>query len=229
MTELIPEDTSRLLLVEGKEDKEFFIQLGSHLKFPEGIPWILKYEGKNNLAGFLYQLIQNSNFKQVSQIGIVRDADYGTDALRSVRNALKKANANANSLRQLPVPKTVIEPSKGSPKVSVLILPSEKRDGMLEDLVLDALNDDPITPCVNDFFTCLKDRKVEIVQERLSKARVRVFITGKNVDRQATVSNDTGKLYLSDIYKMSWWRGGAFWEHESFDEAKAFLRQLVFD
>ena len=227
MTELIPEGPSRLLLVEGKEDKEFFIQLGSHLKFPEGIPWILKYEGKNNLAGFLYQLIQNSNFKQVSQIGIVRDADYGTDALRSVQDALR--NANANSPRPLPVPKTVIEPSEGSPKVSVLILPSEKRDGMLEDLVLDALNDDPITPCVNDFFTCLKDRKVEIVQERLSKARVRVFITGKNVDRQASVRGDTDKPRLSDIYKMSWWRGAAFWEHESFNEAKAFLRQLVVD
>ena len=223
MTELIPEGTSRLLLVEGKEDKQFFIQLG----YPSELPCILQYEGKNNLAGFLYQLIQNSNFKQVSQIGIVRDADYGTDAFQSVRTAIK--NANANSPRQLPVPKTVIEPSEGSPKVSVLILPSEERDGMLEDLVLDALNNDPITPCVNDFFTCLKDRKVEIVQERLPKARVRVFITGKNVDRQAAVSDDTDKLYLSDIYKMSWWRGAAFWKHESFDEAKAFLRQLVFD
>lgn len=223
MTELIPEGASRLLLVEGREDKQFFIQLG----YPSELPCILQYEGKNNLAGFLYQLIQNSNFKQVSQIGIVRDADYGTDAFQSVRTAIK--NANANSPRQLPVPETVIEPSEGSPKVSVLILPSEKRDGMLEDLVLDALNDDPITPCVNDFFTCLKDRKVEIVQERLSKARVRVFITGKNVDRQAAVRDDTDKLYLSDIYKMSWWRGDAFWKHESFDEAKAFLRQLVSD
>ena len=220
MTELIPEGASRLLLVEGREDKQFFIQLG----YPSELPCILQYEGKNNLAGFLYQLIQNSNFKQVSQIGIVRDADYGTDAFQSVRTAIK--NANANSPRQLPVPETVIEPSEGSPKVSVLILPSEKRDGMLEDLVLDALNDDPITPCVNDFFTCLKDRKVEIVQERLSKARVRVFITGKNVDRQAAVSNDTDKLYLSDIYKMSWWRD-EFWNHEGFNEAKAFLRQLV--
>ena len=227
MTELIPGGKSRLLLVEGKEDKEFFIQLGSHLEFPEGIPWILKYEGKAKLSKFLSQLIQNQNFKRVSQIGIVRDADYGTDALQSVRDALKKANAN--SPRLLPVPKNVIEPSEGSPKVSVLILPSEKRDGMLEDLVLDALNDDPITPCVNDFFTCLKNRKVEIVQERLSKARVRVFITGKNVDRQAAVSDDMDKLYLSDIYKMSWWRGVAFWKHESFDEAKAFLRQLVLD
>ena len=227
MTELIPGDTSRLLLVEGKEDKEFFIQLGSHLKFPEEIPLrILPYEGKDKLPKFLYQLIQDMNFKQVSQIGIVRDADYGTDALQSVRTAIK--NANANSLRQLPVPETVIEPSEGSPKVSVLILPSEKRDGMLEDLVLDALNDDLITPCVNDFFTCLMDRKVEIVQERLSKARVRVFITGKNVDRQSAVGDDTDKLYLSDIYKMSWWRD-EFWRHPSFDEAKAFLRQLVFD
>lgn len=226
MKELIPEGKSRLLLVEGKEDKEFFIRLGSHLKFPKGIPWILPYKGKDNLSKFLYQLIQGTNFKQVSQIGIVRDADYGTDAFQSVQTALE--NANANSPRQLSVPKTVIESSEGTPRVSVLILPSEERDGMLEDLVLDVLKEDTIMSCVDDFFTCLTDRKVEIVQERLSKARVRVFITGKNVDAQATVGKDTDKLYLSDVYKMSWWRD-EFWEHESLNDAKIFLQKLVSD
>lgn len=222
MRSLIPEGVSRLLLVEGNEDQEFFIQL-SH---PSEPPRILQYEGKDKLSKFLYQLIQDTNFKQVSQIGIVRDADYGTDAFQSVRTALK--NANANSPRQLPVPETVIEPSEGTPRVSVLILPSEERDGMLEDLVLDALKEDTIMSCVDDFFTCLTDRKVAIVQERLSKARVRVFITGKNVDAQATVGKDTDKLYLSDIYKMSWWRD-EFWEHESFNDAKKFLQKLISD
>jgi len=99
---------------------------------------------------------------------------------------------------------------------------------MLEDLVLDALSEDSIMPCVDDFFTCLRDHHIDIVQERLPKARVRVFITGKNVDGQATAGADADKLYLSDIYRMSWWRA-EFWEHESFNDARAFLRQLVMD
>lgn len=222
MRSLIPEGVSRLLLVEGKEDQEFFIQLS----YPSEPPHILQYEGKDKLKNRLLQLIQDPNFKQITRIGIVRDADYGTDAFQSVRTALK--NANANSPRQLPVPETVIEPSEGTPRVSVLILPSEERDGMLEDLVLDALKEDTVMSCVDDFFTCLTDRKVEIVQERLSKARVRVFITGKNMDAQATVGKDTDKLYLSDIYKMSWWRD-EFWEHESFNDAKKFLQKLISD
>lgn len=226
MTALIPEGKSRLLLVEGKEDQEFFIRLGYHLQFSEETPLhILQYEGKDKLAGFLYQLIQNPEFNQVLQIGIVRDADYNTDAFQSVQSAIRRTNQY--SKQQLPVPQSPMQPSEGKPEVSVLILPADT-EGMLEDLVLDALNEDSIMSCVDDFFTCLGDHHIDIAQERLPKARVRVFITGKNVDGQATAGADADKLYLSDIYRMSWWRA-EFWEHESFHDARAFLRQLVMD
>jgi len=226
MTALIPEGESRLLLVEGKEDQEFFIRLGYHLQFSEATPLhILQYEGKDNLGRYLRILMRNPNFEQITRIGIVRDADYGTDAFQSVKTALEYANRN--NRQQLPVPQSPIQPSEGKPEVSVLILPADT-EGMLEDLVLDALSEDSIMPCVDDFFTCLRDHHIDIVQERLPKARVRVFITGKNVDGQATAGADADKLYLSDIYRMSWWRA-EFWEHESFDDARAFLRQLVMD
>ncbi len=226
MTALIPEGKSRLLLVEGKEDQEFFIQLGYHLGFTSESPLhILQYEGKDKLAGFLYQLIQNPNFKQVSQIGIVRDADYGTDAFQSVQSALERANQYSKK-QPLPVPQIPMQPAEGRPRISALILPADA-EGMLEDLVMNALKEDTIMPCVDDFFICL-DRKAAIVQERLPKARVRVFITGKNMDAQATISDDASKLYLSDIYHMSWW-DNELWEHDGFKDAKAFLRQLAVD
>ena len=226
MTIRIPSDKSRLLLVEGKEDQEFFIQLGYHLKFTAETPLhILQYEGKDNLGRYLRILMRLPSFEQIIRIGIVRDADYGTDTFQSVKTALEYANRN--NRQQLTVPQSPMQPSEGKPKVSVLILPTD-REGMLEDLVLDALNEDLIMPCVDDFFTCLRDNHIDIVQERLPKARVRVFITGKNVDGQATAGADTDKLYLSDIYHMSWWRA-EFWEHESFNDAKAFVRQLVMD
>lgn len=229
MTALIPESKSRLLLVEGKEDQEFFIQLGSQLdsqEFPQELfPHILQYKGKDNLGNYLRLLMKLRNFKQISHIGIVRDADYGTDAFQSVQSALKYANRR--NAQQLPIPQSPIQPAGESPTVSALILPTNA-EGMLEDLVLDALKEDTVMHCVDDFFTCLADREVTVVRERLSKARVRVFIIGKNMDAQATVGDDADRRYLSDIFRMTWWRP-ELWEHESFNDAKAFLRRLAAD
>ena len=229
MTALIPESKSRLLLVEGKEDQEFFIQLGSQLdsqEFPQELfPHILQYGGKDSLGNYLRGLMSLRNFKQISHIGIVRDADYGTDAFQSVQSALKYANRR--NAQQLPIPQSPIQPAGENPKVSALILPTNA-EGMLEDLVLDALKEDTVMRCVDDFFTCLTDREVTVVRERLSKARVRVFIIGKNMDAQATVGDDADRRYLSDIFHMTWWRP-ELWEHESFDDAKAFLRRLAVD
>lgn len=229
MTIKIPDDKSRLLLVEGKEDQEFFIQLGSQLdsqEFPQELfPHILQYGGKDNLGNCLRLLMRHPNFKQISHIGIVRDADYGTDAFQSVQSALKYANRD--NAQQLPIPQSPIQPAGESPKVSALILPTDAED-MLEDLVLDALKEDTVMRCVDDFFICLTDREVTVVRERLSKARVRVFIIGKNMDAQATVGDDADRRYLSDIFHMTWWRP-ELWEHESFDDAKAFLRRLAAD
>lgn len=225
MTALIPESKSRLLLVEGKEDQEFFIQLGSR-EFPQELfPQILQYGGKDNLGNYLRGLMRLRNFKQISHIGIVRDADYGTDAFQGVRSALEYANRR--NAQQLPIPQSPIQPAGESPKVSVLILPTDA-EGMLEDLVLDALKEDTVMRCVDDFFICLADRERVFVRERLSKARVRVFIIGKNMDAQATVGDDADKRYLSDIFHMSWWRE-ELWEHESFNDAKAFLQWLAAD
>jgi hypothetical protein len=227
MTPLISKNKSRLLLVEGKEDKQFFIRLGYHLKFTDDTPLhIVQYEGKDNLTKFLMLVMNDPKFNQVTRIGIVRDADYNTDAFQSVLSSLQFVNQNSS--KKLPIPESAIQPSEGTPRISILILPSIERNGMLEDIVLDALQDDPIASCVDDYFVCLKDNGIEIVPERLSKARVRVFISGKNVDGQSTEGDDTDKLYLSDIFSMSWWRD-EFWEHPSFEPTKQFLRQLTSD
>lgn len=54
---------------------------------------------------------------------------------------------------------------------------------------------------------------------------MRAFVTGKNVSDQAK-GDDSEKLYLSDVFHMSWWQP-EFWEHDAFDDANAFLTQLL--
>ncbi len=225
MTVVIPANVSRLLLVEGKEDQEFFIQLANHMGLLDNWPLqIIQYGGKSRLEERLRTLARPDTIEQIERIGIARDADFNTDAFQSVRDAIR--NANKRNSIQLPCPNKPMEMTTGGETgVIVIILPSTEREGMLEDLIFDVLRDDPVRKCVDNYFDCLSESDVAIAQEKLPKARLRTFITGKNVGSDSE-GNDSDRQYLSDVFHMSWWRD-EFWDHPTFDEAKAFLTQLL--
>ena len=224
MADLVPNGKTRLLLVEGKEDQEFFIQLGAHLQLIEDWPLhILQCCGTTKLTQILYEIMKSSRFKAIEQIGIVRDADYGTDAFQSVQSAIEHACKEAQ--QRLTVPRGPLLPSGGTPSISAMIMPSGEREGMLEDLVLDAFQHDPVTSCVDAYFKCLGDSGIEPLPNRLPKARLRAFITGKNVSEAAT-SSDEDRSYLSDIFHMSWLPDD-FWDNPAFNDARTFLTQLL--
>ncbi|MCY3831568.1 MAG: hypothetical protein OXG85_01050 [Chloroflexi bacterium] len=96
---------------------------------------------------------------------------------------------------------------------------------MLEDLVMDIFQSDPITICVDAYFKCIREHGIAILDQKLSKGRLRAFVTGKNVSDQAR-GDDSEKLYLSDVFHMSWWTD-ELWDHPAFDDVKAFLAQLL--
>lgn len=226
MTQLIPPGKTRILLVEGRDDKEFFIQLGAHLGFDDATPiHILEYGGRDGLAHRLHLLTQDQAFPTVSVIGVVRDADYKTDALQSIQDAIRTCNRNGPI--ELSIPQSALEPTSGQPAISALLLPAIGREGMLEDMVLDALNDDPVFGCADEFFECLQRSDIPVAKHRLPKAKVRVFISGKNAAVSA-VGDDINRQYFSDIYRMSWWQP-EFWDHPAFNNAKTFLHQLLAD
>ncbi len=226
MTQLIPSGKTRLLLVEGRDDKEFFIRLGKYLGFDDATPLhIVEYGGKNRLAQRLLQLTQLQSFGSISNLGIVRDSDYETDAFQSIRDAIK--THNSNSQNSLPIPHSVFEPTAGKSMISVLLLPADGQEGMLEDLIMEVLSHDPVSACVDLYFECLRESGLTILNHKLPKARLRAFVTGKNASDTAA-GDDSDKLYLSDTYNMSWWKD-EFWDHPTFENAKAFLSQLLAD
>ena len=226
MTVLLPNDVTRLLLVEGKEDQEFFIQLGTHLNLIQNWPLrIIQYGGKSTLKERLRTLTAPDTLEGIRHIGIVRDSDFNTDALKSVRDAI--ANSNQRNDIRLDIPDRVMEPTDGPPAISILILPSSEREGMIENLIMDVFVDDPVSKCVDRYFRCLRDEHIPISQVRLPKARLRTFITGKNIDSESE-GDDSDRQYLSDVFHMSWWRDD-FWNHPTFDDAKEFLTQLLAD
>ena len=226
MTIRLPAGKTRLLLVEGKEDQEFFIQLGAHMKLIDSWPLqINQVGGVSKLEDYLIALSNVGAFARIDLIGIVRDADFNTNAMQSVQSSIRNAN-DAGSRNKLPVPDEVMKWSKGRPSVGVMIMPSAEREGTLETLVMDAFQADPVTACVDAYFQCLRDTGASVKQCKLSKARLRAFVTGKNVSEEAE-GDDSDKLYLSDVFGMSWWRKSNLWDHATFDQAKAFLTQLL--
>jgi hypothetical protein len=226
----IEEDSVQLLLVEGSDEKEFFIELAKHLF--GSIPFqIMEYEGKAKLNDFLLAVQVLPNFSQIKHISIVRDADYETNAFASVCSALVNANKENSDVKQYPVPSKPSEPFGIDLRLSILILPDANSEGMLESLIIKALGEDKIMTCVDQYFECLEtigiNAKVEPLPKAtlnvyLAAAQMRTFIEGKNVGTEAT-KKDRKRQYLSDIYGMSWWN----WNHPAFDSIKSFLKQLT--
>jgi len=171
MFETIPLKISKpkLLIVEGRDEEFFFCSLIEHL----GINniQVAGIGGKDKLRMNLKGLIKDPAFPRVISFGVVRDAD--TDpaaAFQSVRESLRASG--------LPYPKKPLVLAQGMPRVSVMIIPSHKRRGALEDLCLGAVSEDPAFICVDEYFNCLDQQEIDKTKN-LSKAKVRVFLASR--------------------------------------------------
>ena len=158
----------KLLLVEGKDEVTLFGKLLADLAI-ENVE-IRDIMGKTRFRERIKALPQISGFGGVASIGIVRDAD--TDprgAFDSICGALQAAG--------LPRPTEPLQPAGDDPRVMVMILPDAETPGMLEDLCLESVADDPAMACVVEYFRCLQDRlEAGVLPGNPSKARVRTFL-----------------------------------------------------
>lgn len=233
MSLLIREEKTQLLLVEGEDDKVFFEGYLEHFETAsETLTYganleILTYRGRDGLSNILRELRNSQNIRNILRIGIVRDSDFGTDALQSVLDRIRTINRRSD--RQFGVPEHAIPSAGGMPSLSLLILPSTQREGMLEDVVLDALKADPISTCVDDFFDCLDENNVVVDKEKRPKARVRTFLIAKNVASETKVSKITDRLFLSNVYETDIWREKNLWDSPALKHVKTFLQQLLED
>ena len=160
---------NKLLIVEGKDEEEFFSALIAGLSL-KGIQ-VAGIGGKTKIRQNLKALVRRPSFPRVEVLGVIRDADADPkSAFQSVRDALAAA--------ELPAPKKPLQPAKGPPRVNVMILPSSEKKGALEDLCLDAVAQDRAKVCIDEFFECLQEKEVRIPRE-MSKARVRVFLSSR--------------------------------------------------
>ena len=237
MTNRIPAGVTRIIVVEGPEDKTFFCGLSEHLGIQHHMHFVV-CDGKDNLATTLTSILNDGSFRDYEHIGIICDNDFpdsrqGNSALSAVQEEVDKANDGVNEnlklRRQLPRPAKPRVPVGKKPKVSVLLLPTDDRDGMLENLVLDAIGENDITKCVDGYFICLERVKLKSKQAREPRSRLSVYISGKIVDERFATNDDSRRWFLTQAVDMKWWEDENMWERPTFDEAKAFLTQLLAD
>ena len=200
----------RFLVVEGVSEEHLFNALFAHMTrggVEVGDIKIIVSEGKDNIRGDIQAITQIANFDAVVSIGIVRDADDNADdALRSVQGALRAAG--------LPAPSAPLSVVGSDPKVAALILPYGRSSGVLEDVCLEAMEDDPAMGCVHDYISCIQNRLDARAQPRSpSKAMAQAFLASRR---------EPGLLLGLAAHRGYW-----DFEHAAFEPLKRLVGMLL--
>jgi len=201
---------SKLLLVEGYHEKDFFDAWLKFLKRDD--IQVMPFEGKTAFKGFIRLIVKQSEFQNVVSMLIIRDADNDPNsAFDSIRGNLKNIG--------LPFPENTWAFTQDTiPKVGIAILPSEGKNGALEELLLQIVVDDPILEksykFINDAIITLNETGYRNPPplHRLGKARIHAFLaTFEYPDR------DQGKSALAGVWDF---------QHKSLDSLHAILEEL---
>ena len=200
------------LLVEGKDERNFFEAFNQRLEFANVQVQVL--DGKDRLRESLETLAGTSNFRIVKSIGIVRDADGSADkAFKSVQTSLRNANRAVRTWSgvEFPVPDRPEERTGDGPAVSVLILPGDTEEGMLETLLRRTFAGTEVDRCIDAFLACAAESGNVI--DRHDKARAHAYLATKP-HPQVSVGVAAQKGYWN-------------FNHEAFDGVRRFLRALA--
>ncbi|MDP8240766.1 MAG: hypothetical protein P9X24_16890 [Candidatus Hatepunaea meridiana] len=197
-----------LLIVEGKDEENFFNALLKESNI-SGIQ-ILSIGGKEKIHKNLSMLSVSPGFPDIVSIGIVRDADTDPQsAFRSVCTAIENAG--------LSKPAKPMQPVGQNPSVTVMILPDENSTGMLENVCLKSVENNPEYSCIEDFFNCLTEKGVTIPDDK-PKAEVLAYLAS-NPEKAAKFR--IGLLGIAA--QKGYWP----WENRVFNPLKNFLKLLV--
>ena len=175
---------------------------------------ISSFGGVTELQGFLRAVWSAPNAQTtIEAIGIVRDAESIACGPVSAADAAFKSAHNAINALGLTPPECPLQVVGEKPRVGVLILPPGKSEGMLEDVCLRALQDDPAMQCVEEYLTCLQERVDEWPNRNSSKAKVQAFLA----------SREKPGLRLGEAADRGDWN----WSHDVYSPIKKFMRDLT--
>jgi hypothetical protein len=195
-------ESDKLLIVEGNDEKSFFQAL---LKIQNiNDVQIINMRGKDNYYNEFEGITLRPNFNQVKKLGIIKDAETSfINTEKSITNMIKMHN--------LPKPVKANEfVSNNTISIGYYIMPDNNENGMLENLFLKTLENQPIMDCVNQYFKCIKGIIDYEINEPKSKALV--YLAGMK-----KLVNNVGLAALKNYWNFN---------HKSMDEIKNFINNF---
>jgi hypothetical protein len=193
-----------LLVGEGKDEEKFFQALLGSLGRKD--IQVESFGGKPKLKDYLRGLKVRTGFSGLTRLGLVLDADEDPQAaLRQIQDALL-----ATALPAL-IPSSS-QGTAGVLRTYALILPSSTERGMLEDLCLAALAEDPVLGCVDSYFDCVRKTRPPLPRH-LSKARLKTWLA----------SREPPDLQSLGIAAEKGWFD---WNHAAFTPLRQFVQAL---
>ncbi len=200
-------ESNNLLAVEGKDECNFFKALLKYLDIKH--VQLVDIGGKDQFADKFDALYIGEGFKRIKQLGFVRDAEEkpAQSAFQSICGILKK--------KELPTPdKPNQVTEKQGFKIGVYIMPDNKVAGMLENLCLQTIKDEPINGCIQNYIECFQADQKEEEKKKYNdpKARVQAYLASCS-----PIKNSLGLGALKGYWNF---------EHQCFQDIKQFLKQL---
>lgn len=192
-----------VLLVEGADDRRFFQAFLRELGLSAQVQEML--HGVQSLKDSVGAVVGAPGFEEkATALGVVRDANSDpAAAFQSMCDALVAAGLDA--------PTRCCEITDGTPRVAVMVVPSESTTGSLENLLIGSVQDDPATPCMDGYFECLSQSGLPGPRSR-SKAQVHAFLA----------SREKPGLRIGEAADAGYWP----WTSSAFDPVKRFLADL---
>lgn len=156
----------KVLAVEGKDEVNFFDALLKHLGITDDVE-VRDVGGKYQFKSKLPALVRTTGFSDVEVFVIIRDADTDANAaFESIRDILKG--------QDLEPPSQINQFSDGNSRIGIFIMPGNSDTGMLEDLCLKTVDEQPAMECANVFIDCASGLRDP--PQVMAKAKAQVFL-----------------------------------------------------
>lgn len=198
----------KLLLVEGKDEVQFFRHYCSHLNINDIC--CIDIGGKQKFKPEFKVIINAPGFSELVSFAIIQDADVSQQStIQSIQHLLTAC--------KFPAPTGHAQFDTSSHvKIGIYVMPGNRESGMLENLMLDTVNGHPVRMKSDHYISSVNQIKEQDDQfnppKNEHKARLLAYLSGME-DSVSSLGLGAAKGYFN-------------FESEVLDELKQFLLEM---
>ena len=165
-----PSSSSKVLLVEGQDDKHVVRHLSSKIGLEEDFR-ICDMDGIDNLRDVIIPQIKEPGRNTV---GIIVDANDDLDSRwRAIADRLRQADIGP--LPDGPFSEGTVMP--GAPRIGIWLMPDNRSPGELEDFVQTMIPvDDPVWPISKHYIDSIPDALRKFIPKKKSRAELYAWL-----------------------------------------------------